>query len=151
MSEEGRDWDMYLPAVAHSISPHIATRLAPFFLTQGREASFAYAASFRRPPPAGDTQVMAASFLACSLFCAPSANARRSKEEETGWQGRLRCSCGFSGRIKLSPQADYPAKFAPKYAGRGWLPSATPSGYPTEFGMLSTMKNTESPGVSSSC
>ena len=40
VSEDGRDWDIFLSAVAlaHNTTRHIATGFSPFFLTQGREA-----------------------------------------------------------------------------------------------------------------
>ena len=40
VSEGGRDWDLFLAAVAlaHNSTPHTVTGYSPFFLTHGREA-----------------------------------------------------------------------------------------------------------------
>ena len=41
VSEHGRDWDLYLSAVAyaHNTTPDMSTGYSPFFLTHGREAT----------------------------------------------------------------------------------------------------------------
>ena len=121
VSEDGRDWDIFLSAVAlaHNTTPHIATGFSPFFLTQGREAVLPVQRHLDEPrldPTSGQWLKR----LWKSRILAYEAQVQLEKRRrEMAQKADTPLPVGTLVMIKLTPQekAAYATKFAPLYKG----------------------------------
>ena len=121
VSEDGRDWDLFLSAVAlaHNSTPHVATGYSPFFLTQGREAVLPVQRHLDEPR-LDPTSSQWLRRLWKSRVCVYETQMQLEKQrKEMARKTDTPLPEGTLVMIRLTPQekAAYPGKFVPLYKG----------------------------------
>ena len=132
VSEDGKDWDLFLPAVAlaHNSTPHVATGFSPFFLTYGREAVLPVQRHLDEPrldPTSGRWLTR----LWKSRVLAYEAQAEIEKRRrEVAQKTDTPLPTGTLVMLRLTPQekAAYPSKFVPMYKGPWVIAERFPNG-----------------------
>ena len=121
VSEDGKDWDLFLPAVAmaHNATPHIATGYSPFFLTQGREAPLPVQRHLEEPRlDATSHRWLSRLWRSRILAYEAQMEVERKRRKLTQDPNNI-LPPGTMVMMELTPKekGKYPGKFVPSYKG----------------------------------
>ena len=121
VAEDGRDWDLYLSAVAlaHNSTPNVATGFSPFFLVHGREALLPVQRHLDEPRLDATARLWLSRLWKARVAVYEAQLWLEAKRKEVLKTSTSAAPVGALVMVRLTPQdkAAFPAKFAPSYMG----------------------------------
>ena len=121
VSEDGREWDLFLAAVAlaYNSTPHTATGYSPFFLTHGREAILPVQRYLDEPRLDLESRRWLSRLWKSRVYVYERHAAHASACKEWVENSNAMLPIGTIVAVKLNPQdkTDYSSKLGPLYMG----------------------------------